>query len=64
MRLKPAVRIPATLTLIVVVAGILAFKRTALRTGQLPMQYFIAWIIVSVVLIGFSIWSWRRSTRT
>jgi hypothetical protein len=64
MRMKPAVRIPATLTLIAVVAGILAFKRIAIRSGQLPMTYFIAWIIVCVVLIGFSIWSWRRSKRT
>jgi hypothetical protein len=64
MKMKPAVRIPATLTLIVVVTGILAFKRIAIRSGQLPMTYFIAWIIVSVVLIGFSIWSWRRSKRT
>ncbi|MGA2974213.1 MAG: hypothetical protein ABSF77_02765 [Spirochaetia bacterium] len=64
MKLKPAVRIPLTLTLIVVVTGILAFKRIAIRSGQLPLQYFIAWIIVSVVLIGFSIWSWRRGKRT
>ncbi len=64
MKMKPAVRIPATITLIVVVAGILAFQRIARSSGQLPMQYFIAWIIVSVVLIGFSIWSWRRSKRT
>jgi hypothetical protein len=47
-----------------VVTGIIAFQRIARRSGQLPMQYFIAWIIVSVVLIGFSIWSWRRSKRT
>jgi|WetSurMetagenome_2_1015567.scaffolds.fasta_scaffold494747_2 hypothetical protein len=64
MKLEPSVRIPATLTLIVVVTGIIAFQRIARRSGQLPMQYFIAWIIVSVVLIGFSIWSWRRSRRT
>ncbi len=64
MKMTPAVRIPATVTLIVVVTGILAFKRIAIRSGQLPMAYFIAWIIVSVVLIGFSIWSWSRSKRT
>jgi hypothetical protein len=64
MKLTPAVRIPATVTLIVVVTGIIAFQRIARRSGQFPMQYFIAWIIVSVVLIGFSIWSWRRSKRT
>ncbi len=64
MKMKPAARIPFILTWIVVIPGIIAFQRAARRSGQLPMQYFIPWIIVSVVLIAISIWFWRRSTRT
>ena len=61
--IKLSVRIPVTLTIIVVVTGIIAFIKISAKLGQFPMPYFIAWIIGSVLLIGISIWSWLRNKK-
>jgi len=54
-------RIPLTLTVIVVVTGIIAFIKIMTKAGPFPLTYFILWVIVSVILIGITIWSWLRN---
>jgi hypothetical protein len=58
--MKLSLRIPLTLTIIVVVTGIIAFLKISARGGPFPTSYFIIWIIVSLVLIGITVWSWLR----
>jgi hypothetical protein len=58
--MKPIPRIIFTLTAIVVVTGIIAFIKIHSSTGQLPISYFIPWAVVSVVLIGLSVWQWPK----
>jgi hypothetical protein len=57
--MKPLTRIFTTLTIIVVITGIIAFARQTNISGQLT-TYFILWIIGSVILVGLSIWSALR----
>jgi hypothetical protein len=56
-------RIPLTLTIIVVVTGIIALIRISMRGGPIPTLYLIIWIVVSLVLIGITAWAWRRVRR-
>ncbi len=56
--MRLSLRIPLTLTIIVVVTGIIAFIKIHSNTGALPMTPFIIWIVASVILIGITVWSW------
>lgn len=59
--MKLSLRIPLTLTIIVVVTGIIAFIKIASKGGTFPTTSFIVWIIASVILTGITLWSWLRS---
>jgi len=59
--MKLSLRIPLTLTFIVVVTGIIAFIRIMKKASAFPTSYFIIWIVVSVILIGITVWSWLRN---
>ena len=59
--MRLSLRIPLTLTIIVVVTGIIAFIKIGTRAGSFLASSFIIWIIASVVLIGITIWSWLRN---
>jgi hypothetical protein len=62
--MKLSLRIPLTLTVIVVMTGIIAFiRRTASGKAPFPTSYFIVWIVVSVILIGITVWSWLRNKK-
>jgi hypothetical protein len=61
-KIKLSLRIPLTLTAIVILTGIIAFLRIS-KTGPIPMTYFIIWIVVSVILIGITIWSGLRNRK-
>lgn len=61
--MKPSLRIPLTVTIIVVVTGIIAFIKIASRGGAFPTTSFVVWIIASVILIGFTLWSWLKSKK-
>lgn len=56
--MRPSLRIPLLLTLIVVVTGIVAFVKNRVQRDPFPTTYFIIWIIVSLILIGITIVSW------
>jgi hypothetical protein len=58
--MRLSLRIPLTLTIIVVVTGIIAFVRIAARGGTFSIPYFVIWIVASVILIGITIWSGLR----
>jgi hypothetical protein len=55
--MRLSLRIPLTLTVIIVVTGIIAFVKISSKSGALPMTPFILWMIASVILIAISIWS-------
>jgi hypothetical protein len=55
--MKLSLRIPLTLTIIVVVTGIIAFIKIATKAGTFPTSYFIIWIVASVILIAITVWS-------
>ncbi len=55
--MKLSLRIPLTLTIIVVVTGIIVFIKIMVKAGPFPTSYFIIWIVGSVVLIGITVWS-------
>jgi hypothetical protein len=59
--MKPVIRIPLTVTIIVVVTGILAFIKIGSKPEPFPIAYFIGWIVASAILIGITYWSWRRN---
>jgi hypothetical protein len=59
--MKLSLRTPLTLTIIVVVTGIIAFARIMTKAGPFPTSYFVIWIVVSVILVGITIWSWLRN---
>ena len=59
--MRLSLRIPLTLTVIVVVTGIIAFIKISKNAGLFPTTYFIIWIVASVILIGVTIWSWLRN---
>jgi uncharacterized membrane protein YidH (DUF202 family) len=65
MKLLPlSIRIPLGLTIAVVITGIIAFIKISKNTGTLPTTYFIIWIIVSIILLAVTIWSWSRIRRS
>jgi len=55
--MKLSLKIPFTLTIIVVVTGIIAFIRIIIRGGAFPIVYFIAWLVAPLILVGDTIWS-------
>jgi hypothetical protein len=59
-KMKPSLRIPLSLTVIVVM-GIITFIKIMTKTGAFPTAYFIIWIVMSVILIGINIWYWLRN---
>jgi hypothetical protein len=61
-KMKLSLRIPLILTIIVVITGIVAFIKISSKAGPFPTTYFIIWIVVSVILIGITVWSWKRNT--
>lgn len=61
--MRPSLRIPLTLAIIVVVTGMLAIAKITARGGTIPTPYLVAWIVGSLVLIGITAWSWRRGRR-
>jgi len=61
--MKLSLRIPLTLTNIVVVTGIIAFIRISGKGGAFPSIYFIIWQVISLMLIGITIWLWLQTTK-
>jgi hypothetical protein len=61
--MKLSLRIPLTLTIIVVVTGIIAFIRISAKGGTFPMVYFIAWLVASIILVGITFWSWQQNKK-
>jgi hypothetical protein len=61
--MKLSLRIPLTLTIIVVVMGIIAFVKIAIKGGAFPTVYFITWLVISLVLVSIAIWSWLRNKK-
>ena len=59
--MKLSLRIPLTLTVIVVVTGIIAFIKVSKNAGPFPTSYFIIWIVASFIVIGITLWSWLRN---
>ncbi len=62
--MKPALRIPLVLTLIVFLTGVIAIIKTSLRGGAILTTPFYIWVIASVILIAITVWSWVRSNRS
>jgi hypothetical protein len=60
--MKQSLRIPLTLTVIVVIGIILVIKIVT-NPDSFPMTYFIIWIVVSIILIGITVWSWLRNKK-
>ena len=60
-KMKLSLRIPLTLTIIVVVTGIIAFVKISKNAGPFPTSDFIIWIVGSLILIGITVWSWLRN---
>lgn len=58
-----SLRIPLTISIIVIVTGIIAFIKATTKAGPFPTSYFIAWIIASAILSGITIWAWLRDKR-
>jgi hypothetical protein len=61
--MKLSLRIPLILTIVVVVTGLIAFIKIMIKAGPFPTSYFIIWVIVSVILIGITVWSWLRGRK-
>ena len=59
--MKLSLRIALTLTIIVVM-GIITFIKIMTK-ASFPTSYFIIWIVVSVILIGITVWSWLRNKK-
>jgi hypothetical protein len=59
--MKPSLRIPLTLAVIVVM-GIITFVKI-MTQASFPTFYLIIWITVSLVLIGTTVWSWLRNKK-
>ena len=62
-KMKLSLRIPLTLTIIVVVTGIIALIKIAGKAGAFPTTYFIIWLVASIILVGITIWSWQRNKK-
>ena len=61
--MKLSLRIPLTLTIIVVVTGIIAFTKIAMKSGAVTMVSFFLWLVASFILIGITIWSLLRNKK-
>jgi asparagine N-glycosylation enzyme membrane subunit Stt3 len=62
--MRLSLRIPLALTIVVVMTGIMAsISRAARGKALFPTSYYIIWIVVSVILIGITIWSWQRNEK-
>ena len=61
IKMKLSLRIPLTLTVIVVMTGIIVFIRHLVKGQPLPTTYVIIWAMVSVILIAITIWSGLRN---
>jgi NO-binding membrane sensor protein with MHYT domain len=61
--MRLSLRIPLTLTIIVVVTGIIAFIKISTKAGPFPTSSFVIWLIAAVILIGITIWSWLRNRK-
>jgi len=59
--MKLSLRIPLTLTIIVVVTGIIAFIKITAKPGPFPTTYLLIWIAASVILIAITVGSWLRA---
>jgi len=59
--MKLSLRILLTLTVIVVMGIITLVKITTQAT--FPTTYLIIWIVLSVVLIGTTVWSWLQTRK-
>ncbi len=55
--MRLSIRIPLGLTIADVILGIVIFTKIHSNTGTLPMTPFTLWIVVTVLLIGITIWS-------
>jgi len=60
--MKNSLRIPLTLTVVVIMAGIAIYvNRSFISNKPLPSSStIIIWAVVSVILVGITIWSWMR----
>ena len=61
--MKLSLRIPLMLTILVVVTGIIAFIKIAGKAGAFPTTHFLIWLVVSIILVGITIWSWQRNKK-
>jgi hypothetical protein len=61
--MKLSVRIPLGLSIAVTIAGIIVFTHFSKGSGPFPTTYFIIWIVVDVILIAITIWSWLHGRR-
>lgn len=59
--MKLSLRIPLTLTIIVIVTGIIAFIKRAANVKPFSASSFAIWLVISLILVGITIWSWRRN---
>lgn len=59
--MKLSLRIALTLTVIVVM-GIFTFIKIMTK-ASFPTSYFIIWIVVSVILIGMTVWTWLQTKK-
>jgi hypothetical protein len=50
-----------TLTIIVVVTVIIALVKIMAKAGPFPTTSFIIWVVMSIILIGMTNWSWLRN---
>jgi asparagine N-glycosylation enzyme membrane subunit Stt3 len=61
--MKLSLRIPFILTVIVLMTGIIVFIKRTARGSPVPTSDFVIWIVVSVILIGITVWSWLRNKK-
>jgi len=61
--MKLSLRIPLTLTVIIVMTGIVVLIKQSVKGTFFPLSYFIIWGIVSVIFIGITFWSWQRNKK-
>jgi archaellum biogenesis protein FlaJ (TadC family) len=61
-KMKLSLRITLTLTVIIVM-GIITFIKIMTKAGAFPTAYFIIWMVVSIVLIGITVWSWLQNKK-
>jgi hypothetical protein len=47
----------------VVVTGIIAIIKIAMKGGAFSIAYFVAWLVVYLILVGITIWLWLRNKK-